>query len=224
MRGQETLNCPWSYCLSSELFSPTNCTNSFSFSSQNSPQVQTYRSLICLEDPSLLIIRALFTHGLLFLAPEIHSGGGHKEAQWGTCYLSGQQQQLFHFSTSVLASRLQSCTFLLAFQPLFFPDHQQQQTRVHSNSPFQSLNFGAICRLIVFEHESFSVAVKKVIKTATLHPRSGHGATRTRRFSLNALLHTHPQFFLCSFMLAVSPTLNPLYSNCSRIFQLPAAK
>lgn len=64
MRGQETLKCPWFYCLSSELFSLTNGTNGFSFSSQNSPQVQMYRSLICLEDPSLLNIRALFTIGL----------------------------------------------------------------------------------------------------------------------------------------------------------------
>lgn len=121
MRGQETLNCPWFYCLSSELFSLTNCTNGFSFSSQNCPQVQMYCSLTCLEDPSLLIMRALFTCGLLFLAPKIHSGEGHKEAQLGTCYFTGQQQQqLFHFCASVLASHLQNCTFLFPFSLFFF--------------------------------------------------------------------------------------------------------
>lgn len=60
-----------------------------------------YRSLICLEDPSSSNIRALFTLGLLYLAPKIHSGEGYKEAQLGTCYLSGHQQQLSHFSASV---------------------------------------------------------------------------------------------------------------------------
>lgn len=119
MRGQETLNCPWFYCLSSELFSLTNWANGFSFSSQNSPQVQMYCSFICLEDPSLLIITAPFTCGFLFLAPKTYSGEGHKEAQLGTCYLPEQQQQLFHFCASVLASLLQSCTFLFPFS-LFF--------------------------------------------------------------------------------------------------------
>lgn len=48
----------------------SNCTNSH----HRTPQVQMDRSLICLEDPSLLIIRALFTRGLLFLAPKIQRG------------------------------------------------------------------------------------------------------------------------------------------------------
>lgn len=179
-----------------------------------------YLSLMWSEDPPLLIKRSLFTCGLMFLAP--------KTSQLWTCYLSGQQRHqqlshspqfwpLCHRRTCEAYRVAQFCSLFTCFFPTISSNEHRFVPTVHSRAR-------AIFWLIVFEPKSFSLAKKEVIKIATLHPRSGRGASRMRRLSLNALLRTRPQFFLYSFILLVSPTLNPLYSNCSRICQLPSAK
>lgn len=162
----------------------------------------------------------------MILVLKIHSAEGHKASQLWTCYLSGQQQQLSHFGASVLASlssKERQSTFLYVFQALFptLSSNKQKTAWLHSRVwtlvPFTDW----LCLNMNHFHWQ---GKENVIKTATLHPHSGHGPFGMRHFTQNALLHTTllipvSSFFVLSFcwcfpLETLCPLIVPLFRSC----------
>lgn len=106
--------------------------------------------------------------------------------------------------------------------PGSFSDPQQQQTKDCMTS-FQSLNFGAIYWLIVFEHESFSLTGKrKCNKNGYLTPSFWTRTLQNETFYSDCSAACHPshtsQFFLCSlWFFCWCP---PLETLCTLIIPL----